>query len=193
MNTQLRKLFLVLAIACLMLAASAGWVMAEGFTAGTFNFEPRFGMFGTTHERVNTIYTYGAGASYFVMDNFAVEIEGYGAYVNQVQKVLPPYGWGTREKDARGIGGNFNLRWHLAATSQASMYLGAGVGGLWCDTKLPYNGEENNVTENAEIGATYSLSQMVSLKGSLKYMHIGQFDDQSISAFGGTVGLNLSF
>ena len=51
-----------------------------------------------------------------------------------------------------------------------TMFIGAGVGGLWCDTKVPYNGEQNNVTENAEIGATYSLTQMVSLKGSLKYM-----------------------
>lgn len=193
MNALLRKIFLILSVVCLVLAASAGWVLAEGFTAGTFNFEPRFGLYGTTNDRVNTIYTYGAGASYFVMDNFAVELEGYGAYVNQTQKVIPPNGWGTREKDATGIGGNFNLRWHLAATTQASMFLGAGVGGLWLDTKVPYDGQQNNVTENAEIGATYSLTQMISLKGSLKYMHLGQFNDQSVSAFGGTVGLNLSF
>jgi opacity protein-like surface antigen len=193
MNAILRKTFLALAAACLVLAATASWVLADGFTAGTISFEPRFGLFGTTNDRVNTIYTYGAGVSYFVIDNVAVELEGLGAYVSQTQNIVPPYGYGTREKDASGIGGNFNLRWHLAATTQASVFLGAGVGGLWFDTKVPYKGSENNVTENAELGATYALTQMLSVKGSLKYMHLGQFNDQSVSAYGGTVGLNLSF
>jgi outer membrane protein W len=193
MNALLRKIFLVLTVACLALAATAGWVLADGFTAGTFNFEPRFGAFGTTNNRVDSIFTYGAAASYFVVDNVAVELEGLGSYVNQTQVLVPPYGMGTREKNASGIGGNFNLRWHMVATSQASMFVGGGVGGLWFDTKVPYKGSENNVTENAELGATYALTQMLSVKGSLKYMHIGQFNDQSVSAFGGTVGLNLSF
>jgi outer membrane protein W len=192
MNALLRKIFLTLTFVCAILATTAGWGLA-GSTAGTFNFEPRFGAFGTSHNQVSSIFTYGAAASYYVVDNVAVELEGLGAYVNQSQFVNWPNGYGTREKNASGVGGNFNLRWNFVSTAQAAMFLGGGVGGLWFDTKVPYSGSENNVTENAELGASYALSQMFSVKGSLKYMHIGEFGTQSLSAFGGTVGLNLSF
>lgn len=194
MNALFRKILLVLTVACLVLTTTSGWVLADGFSAGTFSFEPRFGAFGTTYKRVDSIFTYGAAASYYVMDNVAVELEGMGAYVNQSQFVNWPNGYGTREKNAAGAGGSFNLRWNFVATSQAAMFLGGGVGGLWFDTKVPASkGSENNVTENAEIGAAYSLTQMFSLKGSLKYMHIGEFGTNSLSAFGGTVGVSLNF
>ena len=193
MDALLKKMLFVLSAACLILAATAGWVMAQNFTAGSFNFEPRFSAFGTTNPRVNSIMTYGGAINYYVMDNFAVEAEGMGVYVDQTKRFETATGMGSKSDPANGIAGNFNLRWHFIATSQATMFAGAGLGGLWADAKVPYNGFENSVTENGEIGATYALSQQLSLKGSVKYMHIGQFSDQGINAFGGTLGLNVSF
>ena len=65
--------------------------------------------------------------------------------------------------------------------------------GMWADTKVPYNGSENSVTENFELGATFALAQHVNLKGSVKYLHIGQFSDEGVSGFGGNLGLNFTF
>jgi len=193
MDALLRKMLLALAVVCLVLAASAGMVMAQTLTAGTFNFEPRFSAFGTTNKRVNSIYTYGGAVNYYVMDNVAVEVEGMGVYVDQNKRFESPTGYGSKSSPASGIGGNFNARWHFVATTQATLFAGAGVGGLWADAKVPYNGFENSVTENGELGATYALTQQLSLKGSVKYMHIGQFNNQGVDAFGGTLGLNVSF
>lgn len=193
MDSLLRRLLLALTTACLILALTAGWVMAQSLTAGTFNFEPRFSAFGTTNDRVNSIYTYGGAFNYYVFDNVAVEAEGMGVYVDQNKRFETPLGIGSKSSPASGIGANFNARWHFVATSQATMFLGAGFGGLWADAKVPYNGFENNLTENGELGATYALTQQLSLKGSVKYWHIGQFNNQGINAFGGTLGLNVSF
>ena len=193
MDALFRKLILALTAACLILAASAGWVMAQNFTAGTFNFEPRFGAYGTTNDRVNSIMTYGGAFNYYVMDNVALEAEGMGVYVDQNKHFETAMGTGSKALPANGIGGNFNARWHFVATSQATMFLGGGVGGLWADAKVPYNGFENSVTENGELGATYALTQQLSLKGAVKYMHIGQYNPQGVNAFGGTLGLNVSF
>ena len=193
MDALLRKMMLALTATCLILAASAGWVMAQNFTAGSFNFEPRFSAFGTTNPRVNSIMTYGGAFNYYVMDNLGIEAEGMGVYVDQNKRFETDLGYGTKSSPANGIGANFNVRWHFVATSQATMFAGAGFGGLWADTQVPYNGFENSLTENGEIGATYALTQQLSLKGSVKYMHIGQFSTQGVNAFGGTLGLNVSF
>jgi len=92
MNAMLQKIFLILTGACLLLAASAGWVLAQTYPAGTVNFEPRVGLFGTTNKRVSSIWTYGAAAGYFVTDNVALEVEGLGVYVNQTRPVPTYYG-----------------------------------------------------------------------------------------------------
>lgn len=193
MDALLRKMMLALTATCLILAASAGWAMAQNFSAGSFNFEPRFSAFGTTNPRVNSILTYGGAINYYVFDHVAVEAEGMGVYVDQNKRFETSLGYGTKSDPANGIGGNFNVRWHFVATSQASVFAGAGFGGLWADAKVPYNGFENSLTENGEIGATYALTQQLSLKGSVKYLHIGQFSNQGVDAFGGTLGLNVSF
>ena len=193
MDALFRKMMLALIATCLILAATAGWVMAQNFSAGTFNFEPRFSAYGTSNPRVNSIMTYGGAFNYYVFDNVGLEAEGMGVYVDQNKKFESAYGYGTKSDPANGIGANFNVRWHFVATSQATMFAGAGFGGLWADAKVPYNGFENSLTENGEIGATYALTQQLSLKGSVKYWHIGQFSNQGVNAFGGTLGLNVSF
>jgi len=193
MNAMLQKIFLILTGACLLLAASAGWVLAQTYPAGTVNFEPRVGLFGTTNKRVSSIWTYGAAAGYFVTDNVALVVEGLGVYVNQTRPVPTYYGIDEVDRTARAFGSNFNIRWHLMTSAQASMFVAGGVGGMWADTKVPYNGSENSVTENFELGATFALAQHVNLKGSVKYLHIGQFSDEGVSGFGGNLGLNFTF
>ena len=194
MNATFKRLLLILTGACLILAASAGWVLAQNYPAGTFNFEPRVGLFGTTHKRVNTIWTYGAAAGACITDNLALELEGMGVNVDQTRPYR--YANGTTDemhRTANGFASNLNLRWHFVNSAQASMFVGAGLGGLWADSQVPYNGFESSVTENCELGATLALGQHMSLKGAFRYWHIGQFSNQGVNALGGTLGLNFSF
>ena len=194
MDALFRKMLVALGFACLILAASAGWVLAQqNLAAGSFSFEPRFSAFGTTNDRVNSIYMYGGALTYFIFDNVGVEVEGMGVYVDQNKRFETAYGIGSKSSPASGIGGNFNARWHFGNTGPATIFVGAGLGGLWADTQVPYNGFENSVTENGELGASYALTQQLSIKGSVKYLHIGQFNNQGVNAFGGTLGLNVSF
>lgn len=189
MNAMLKKIFLVLTGTCLILAASAGWVLAQTYTAGTASFEPRVGLFGTSNDRVSSIWTYGAAAGYYVADNVALEVEGLGVYVNQNR----PLWFSTVDRTGHGFGSNFNIRWHMLASDKGSLFVSGGLGGLWTDTKVPYNGYESSLTENCGIGATLALSEHMNLKGSFKYMHIGQFSHDGVNAFGGNVGLNFTF
>jgi len=193
MDALFRKMFLTLTVTGLILAASAACAMAQNLTAGTFNFEPRFSAFGTSHPRVNSIMTYGGAFNYYVFDNVALEAEGYGAFIDQNKRFESPIGYGSKATPANGLGGSLNARWHFVATSQATLFVGGGVGGLWADAKVPYTGFENSVTENGELGATFALTQQLSLKGSVKYLHIGQFSKDGVDALGGTLGLNVSF
>lgn len=194
MDALFRKLLIALGFTCLILAATTGWVMAQSLTtAGTFNFEPRFSAYGTTNDRVNSIYTYGGALTYYVFDNVAVEAEGMGVYVDQNKRFETVTGIGSKSSPASGIGAGVNARWHFVATGPATIFIGGGFGGLWADTKVPYNGFENSLTENGELGATYALTQQLSFKGSVKYLHLGQFNEQGVDAFGGTLGLTVSF
>ena len=193
MNTMLQKIFLILTGACLILAASAGWVMAQTYTAGTASVEPRVGLFGTTNKYVSSIWTYGGAAGYYVADNVALEVEGMGLYINQTRPLWTFYGLDSVDRTGHGFGSNFNIRWHMLTSAQASLYIAGGVGGLWTDTKVPYNGYESSLTENCELGATFALTQNMNLKGAFRYMHIGEFSDHGINAFGGNVGVNFTF
>lgn len=193
MHTIFRKVMPVLAATCLLLAALAGLAMAQSHAAGSFNIEPRFGVYGSSNDRVNTLFTYGAGFGFYPVENFAIELEPYGMYVNQSRIRSTNLGRLSTSYNASAFGSNLNARWHFLATNQASMFLGAGFGGLWADEKVPYNGFESSLTENCELGASVALSPMVSLKGSFRYMHIGQFTNEGVSAYGGTVGVSVNF
>lgn len=193
MNAIFQRLLLILTGACLILAASAGWVLAQNYPTGTFNFEPRVGLFGATNKRVNTIWTYGAAAGGFITDNLALEIEGMGVSVDQTRPMHLPGGIEDVSRNTYGFASNLNLRWHMLTSTQASMYVGAGFGGLWADYSLPYNGFEDSITENCELGGTLALTEHMSVKGAFRYWHIGQFTSQGVNALGGTLGLNLSF
>ena len=194
MNTLLRKIFLVLTGVCLILAASAGWVLAQTYTAGTASVEPRVGLFGTSNKHVSSIWTYGGAAGYYIADNVALELEGLGVYVNQTRPLwITPGYLADLDRTGHGFNGNLNIRWHMLTTSQASLYIGGGMGGLWTDTKVPYNGSENSLTENCTIGGTLAITQHMNVKGGFRYMHIGEFSDHGINAFGGDLGLNFTF
>jgi len=194
MNAIFQRMLLILTGACLILAASAGWVLAQNYPSGTFNIEPRVGLFGSTNKRVNTIWTYGAAAGGFITDNLALELEAMGVAIDQTRPVA--VGSFNSEEVNRPTGGfatNGNLRWHMFTSTQASMYVGAGLGGLWTNYKVPYNGFESSLTENCSLGGTLALTEHMSLKGEFRYWHIGQFTDQGVSALGGTLGVNFSF
>lgn len=160
-----------------------------GFTQGTIYFEPRGSAYGTSNNQVGFIGTYGAGLGYFMFNNFALELEGLGYAVNQNRVI----GVLNRDYPAAGIGAGVNGRWHFVATNQATLFIGAGLGGLWADRPVPYDGNQNTMTENAEIGATLALSSMLQVKLGAKYLHIGEFSSRGVNAFGGTLGLNVSF
>jgi len=194
MNTMLKRIFFILTGTCLILAASAGWVLAQNYTAGTASFEPRVGLFGTSNEHVSSIWTYGAGVGYYVADNVALEVEGLGVYINQTRPLwITSYALDNVDRAGHGFASNFNVRWHLLSSAQATLFVTGGLGGLWADTKVPYNGYESSLTENCGLGATFALSEHMNISGSFKYMHIGHFSDEGVNGFGGNLGVNFTF
>ncbi len=193
MDSVFKKVMFVLAAVCLTLACAAGAVLAQQFKQGSTYAEARGGVYGTTNENVNVIATYGGAFGYYALNNVAIEAEGLGYYVDQNKVTTTKAGESKKDDQASGGGVNVIAKWHMVATPLASMYVGAGGGGVWTDKNIAYNGDKNNWTGLAEMGMTVSLSNSVNLRAAGRYQHIGAFADTGVNALGGNLGLMFSF
>jgi len=193
MDSVYKKIMFVLAVICLTLACATGAVLAQQFKQGSTYVEARGGAYGTTNENVNVIATYGGAFGYYALNNVAIEAEGLGYYVDQNKKAVTANGETSKNDQANGGGLNVIAKWHMVATPQASLYVGAGGGGVWTNNNIAYNGDKNNWTGLGEMGMTVSLSNSVNLRAAGRYQHIGAFADSGINALGGNLGLNFSF
>ncbi|MFZ5812232.1 MAG: hypothetical protein ACOY4F_09335 [Thermodesulfobacteriota bacterium] len=192
MERLFRKTLFILAGVCLALTLTTVLVAAQEYKSGTAYIEPRGGVYGTFSDHVNVIATYGGAAGYFILDNFSLEAEGLGYYIDQ-QKIDVANGIAAKNDTATAFGGSLMARWHLATSERASFFIGAGAGGLWADRKVPYNGMQYSITEQGELGATVHITEGFNLKLAGRYQHIGAFDKTGLSAVGGNLGLQFTF
>lgn len=193
MERRLRNTLLFLAVTGLVLGMTTVYAAAQEFKAGTAYLEPRGGVYGTFDDHVNVIATYGGALGYFVVDNLSLEAEGLGYYIDQQKIDATGLGMAAKKDAATAFGGSLMARWHMAASDQASFFVGAGAGGLWADRKVPYRGMQYSITEQAELGATVKITEGFNIKLAGRYQHIGTFDKNGLSALGGNLGLNFTF
>ncbi|QLA17020.1 outer membrane beta-barrel protein [Desulfolutivibrio sulfoxidireducens] len=192
MERLFRKILFMLAGVCLALTLTTVLVAAQDYKSGSTYFEPRGGVYGTFSDHVKVIATYGGALGYFILDNFSLEAEGLGYYIDQ-QKIDIANGIAAKNDTATAFGGSLMARWHIPASESATFFIGAGAGGLWADRKVPYNGMQYSVTEQAELGATVRITDGFNLKLAGRYQHIGCFDKTGLSALGGNLGLQFTF
>ncbi len=192
MERLFRNTLFILAGICLALTLTTVLAAAQDYKSGTTYIEPRGGVYGTFSDHVKVIATGGGALGYFVLDNLSLEAEALGYYIDQ-QKIDVTTGIAAKTDSASAFGGSLMARWHVATSERASFFIGAGAGGLWADRKVPYNGMQYNVTEQAELGATVHVADGFNIKLAGRYQHIGYFGKNGLSAVGGNLGLQFTF
>ncbi|MBL1216415.1 MAG: acyloxyacyl hydrolase [Planctomycetes bacterium] len=89
-------------------------------------------------------------ASHFLADDFSVDFEATGIYLNEQD---------GRPGSSDGVAGNVNLlfRWHFLSKERWSLYADAGAGVLLASTEVPYGGTNYNLTPQAGAGLSLAL------------------------------------
>jgi len=185
---------------CLVMAqrpASAADVAAQG----TFHITPEAGIYGAAQKGVNTIFTAGASAGYFVIDGLSLGAEFLYYNISQSSigdDVVSYYGGSRKYHDnVNGFGTNFLVRYYPIHQDGYALFLGTGIGGLFTDERAPSwqdgsQGSYNNWTLPVDLGLAINLSDSLSFDLTGRYQRIG-FSNTGIDAFGGHAGLRISF
>jgi opacity protein-like surface antigen len=177
--------------------ASAADVAAQG----TFHITPEAGIYGAAQKGVNTIFTAGASAGYFVIDGLSLGAEFLYYNFNQsdtADDVVAYYGGKRKYHDTtNGFGANFLVRYYPIHQDGFALFVGTGLGGLFTDQRTPSwqdgsEGEYNHWTLPVDLGIAINLSDTVSFDLTGRYQRIG-FSNTGIDAFGGHAGLRISF
>ena len=188
----MKRFVTVLAATCALLL-QVGAASAQEYTQGTTYIEPRGGVYGTTNPNVNVVGTYGGAAGYYLRDGVAVEAEGLGYAVDQKSKKPTALGESTKSETNSAVGVAGMARWNFVRTSQGTLFVGAGGGGVFADKPLPYNGEKQSGMGQTDLGGSVALNKNVSLKAAGRYQHLGSFSDKGLDSLGGNLGLKISF
>lgn len=188
----MKRLLASVAAAC-ALFAQAGGATAQEYTRGTSYVEPRGGVYGTTSKDVNIVGTYGGAAGHYVADGVALEAEGLGYAVDQTTRRATPLGLSAKEETNNAVGVSAMARWNFLRTSQGTLFVGAGGGGMFADKELPSGGSRQSGLGQADAGASVALGKNVSLRAAGRYQHLGSFSDKGLDSLGGNIGLKISF
>jgi hypothetical protein len=188
----MKRAVLSLAAICALLV-QAGAALAQEYTQGTTYIEPRGGLYATTNPNVNVVGTYGGAAGYYIVDGVAIEAEGLGYAVDQTTKRATPLGVSSKEETNSAVGVAGMARWNFVRTSQGTLFVGAGGGGVFAEKPIPYNGNKQSGAGQADLGGSVALSKNVSLKVAGRYQHLGSLSDKGLDSLGGNVGLKISF
>lgn len=205
MNAQLRKIWVLLLALCIGFAALPGKSHAIG-EAGTFHVTPEFGVYGTGQKAVNSIITFGASGSYFVMDGLSIGLEAlaYSFDVRQINRTGPVtnFLYAVARNDGYSnnpwaFGANALVRYYPVRTDKAAFFIGTGIGGLFSSDRIPYwenggRGNYANPTLPVDIGFAVNLSQNVAFELTGRYQRIG-FDNHGLDAWGGHGGIRITF
>lgn len=184
----MKKLIL---FACLALALAMGTATAQAAStdAERFFIQPEVGLYGTSSNDVSTIFTYGLSAGVFVADGLAVGGELLGYYMSMSPR---DYRLDARYDSANGFGFNGLVRYYPFTAEQASMYIGTGLGGLFTDERINYDGYYSTMTVPVDLGVTIDITDQFSLDVGGRYQRIG-FTRHGLDAYGGNLGLNIVF
>jgi hypothetical protein len=164
-----RSLFLGLLLA---FALSSSLAQAKTLDAGTFYIEPKVGFYGNSNNRIGSMFSAGGEIGYFVIPGLSLGAEflGYSVY----QKKYPLIHANTWENVGAfspiGI-----IRYHFINEQNYSVFAGVGLGGFFSEVKIPRNGYTSNLTEIAEVGFNYFLTDMISLQLAGRWQHIGEY------------------
>ncbi len=110
---------------------------------------------------------FGAGVSYFIIDNLSVDLELNGVYFNQ------------NGSDAPGVNFTMLFRWHFFAREKWSIYLDIGAG-LMKTTSIvpgrtpdePVGGSSFNFTPQAGGGFTLAVDDQARLFCGIRFYHV---------------------
>ncbi|WP_051261849.1 hypothetical protein [Desulfovibrio inopinatus] len=191
MKGKRRVLITWFAAVCIVLTSIVA--NAGSYTAGSVYVEGKGGVYGSTNPNIDIAYSYGAELGYFLADDFAVGVELMGYYFEQQKRIPTVFGTDVRFSPVSALGPALTGRWYFAHSDAGAVYIGAGLGGLFGDGKVPYNGYYTSLTEHAELGFSVNMTEGLDLKGAGRYMHVGEFDGTGADLFGGNLGLNYSF
>jgi opacity protein-like surface antigen len=202
MAGSIRKMAIAaFALALLVGMAHRPAAAADIAAQGTFHVTPEAGIYGTAQKGVNTIFTAGASAGYFVIDGLSLGAEFLYYNINQSDTAddIVSYFGGSRSyhSTVNGFGTNFLVRYYPIHQEGFAMFLGTGIGGLFTDERTPAwqdgkQGEYNHWTLPVDLGIAVNLSETVSFDLTGRYQRIG-FSNTGIDAFGGHAGIRISF
>jgi len=187
MNALLKKVFFV----TLLMAAvmTAGLAQAKALDAGTVYLEPKVGFYGNSNSHISSMFTYGGELGYFVIPDLSIGAEVLGYSIDQKRHSFSE----TNGNNVGGIGVSGILRYHFVDTQTLSMFGGIGLGALFADAKLPYNGSESLFSQLAEVGLNVFLADPVSLQVAGRWQHYGEYSSKGLNSWGGNVAIKFVF
>jgi hypothetical protein len=171
MNMMLKRT-LILGL-LLAFGLTAGLANAKTLDAGTFYLEPKVGFYGNSNRNIGSMFTAGGEAGFFVLPGLSISGEFLGYVVNQKKNIFS----GSNNWETVGAFSPIGIiRYHFINEQNYSVFAGVGLGGFFSGTKVPRNGETSNLTEMAEVGFNYFLTDMISIQLAGRWQHIGDWD-----------------
>jgi len=187
MNAVLKKgFFITLTLAVVM---AAGLAQAKSLDAGTVYLEPKVGFYANSNSHVSSVFTYGGEAGYFVAPQLSLGAEVLGYSIEQKKSSTTQSNGDT----IGGVGASAILRYHFVDTQSMSLFGGIGLGGLFADQKVPYNGHESLFSQLAEVGFNVFLADPVSFQIAGRWQHFGEYSNKGLDNWGGNAAIKFVF
>ncbi len=186
MRNKTLKIAALSVITAVAVLAFYAQVLAGSLDKGSRYAERREMVYGAGPQ-VGDLKAKGGAVGVYVADGLAIEGEGLSYKV----KGEP----GRREDDAakRAVSAAIAAKWHFIKGENGSMHLGVGAGGFSSDKPLDHDLASQSLSQQAELGFSYSLKENVSLKAGGRYQRIGDALDPGVEAMAGNFGVRVSF
>lgn len=174
MNTFVRRI-LILGV-LLAFGLTAGLAQAKTLDAGTFYVEPKVGIYGNSNKNIGSMFSFGGEVGYFVIPGLSIsgEFLGYAVYQKKI-----PASWANTYETVGAFSPIGIVRYHFVNEQNYSVFAGIGLGGFFSDKKVPRNGYTSNLTEMAEVGFNYFITDMISIQLAGRWQHIGEWGNSN--------------
>ena len=189
------KTTLILGI-LLAFGLTAGLANAKTLDSGTFYLEPKVGYYGNSNKNIGSMFSFGGELGFFPIDGLSIGAEflGYAVYQKKIAA-----SWANTYETVGAFSPIGIIRYHFVNEQNYSIFAGVGLGGFFSDKKVPRNGYTSNLTEVAEVGFNYFLTDMVSVQLAGRWQHIGEFgsnnggDPKGSDNWGGNLAVKFVF